>query len=601
MTRTVLLVDDEVEIGSALERLLRRDAYQILRATSSKEGMALLAEHDIGVIIADQRMPEMSGVEFLTQVKELYPHTMRIMLSGYADLGPVMEAINRGAIYRFFTKPWDNAVLAAEVQEAFRHRELALENNRLVHDLQSANDQLAQVNLDWEAALAYRDSEIERLTHYHPLTGLPNRQLFQARLERSLLQAQREQRMVAVMLLDLDRFAQVNHSFGHHAGDALLQLVASRLRAHAAAVDSFAHLGEDEFGFVLSAEVSARGSADFAQKLLDSIGGEPFAVAEQELFVSGCLGISLYPVDGVDAHTLFKKADAALHHAKAEGRGGFQFFETRMSAGARKQLSLETELHHALERGEFILHYQPKVEAASGNIVGMEALLRWNNQRRGLVSPGEFIPLLEETGLMLAVGEWVLDSACRQARAWQQAGLHTARISINISTLQFRQPDLLDTLRNIIEKNGLGQNTALIELELTESMLMKHVGGAGRLLGELREMGIRLSIDDFGTGYSSLGLLKQLPVTSLKIDRTFVVNLPHNRQDGAIVNAIIALAHGLGLSVIAEGVENDEQLEYLQAAKCDEVQGYLFCRPAAAEEMTRLLQSGASLNISGAL
>lgn len=598
MERTILLVDDEEDIGAALARLLRRDNYRILRAKSAAEGMKLLFDNEVGVVISDQRMPELTGVEFLTQVKELYPHTIRIVLSGYADIDAVMDAINRGAIYKFFTKPWDNETLRAEVLEAFRHHELILEKARLVKEIQTANDMLAQVNLEWEAAVEHRDRQIERISHYHPLTGLPNRQLFLDRLEQNLAHAQRDNRLVAIMLLNLDRFKQINDTLGHLLGDAVLQLVAERLKTRARAGDTITHLGGDEFGFVLPNMDSAQAAADFAQKLINSFVREPISVGDHELFVSICVGISLCPLDGVDANTLIRNANAALHHAKKEGCGNFQYYATQMNASARLRLAMETELHRALSRDEFVLHYQPKVDLASGEIIGMEALLRWQSPERGLVAPNEFIPLLEETGLILPVGEWVLRTACKQARAWQQLGLPNIRIAVNISALQFRQPDLAAVIEAIFKENDLDPNLGMLELELTESLLMKNTDGTIATLNQLHDFGIQFSIDDFGTGYSSLSYLKRFPISTLKIDQSFVQDISNNADDAAIVNAIVALGHSLGLSVIAEGVETIEQLDYLRTIQCDEIQGYLFSRPIPGEEMTRLLQNGCSLDLS---
>lgn len=596
MERTLLLVDDEEDIGAALARLLRRDGYKILRAKSAMEGLALLAAHKVGVVISDQRMPEMTGVEFLTQIKELYPRTMRIVLSGYADLNAVTDAINLGAIYKFFTKPWDNETLRVEVLEAFRHHELILEKERLTQEIQVSNHMLAEVNQEWAAAVTQRDVQIERISNYSALTHLPNRQLFLARLEQDMARAQRDNSLVAVISINLDQFKQINDSFGHLLGDRLLQTVAERLTQHARAGDTVAHMGADEFGFVLSEISSAQAVADFAQRLIESFASVPITIGSCEVFVSACIGIAIYPLDGVDANTLLKNADAALHHAKQDGRGSFQYYMPQMNATAWQRLTLETEMRRALERDEFVLYYQPKVSLTDGKIVGMEALLRWQSPERGLVAPDEFIPLLEKMGLILPVGAWAIDTACRQARTWQDAGLTAAHIAVNLSVLQLKQPDFVSMIRNILEKHKLDQGATLLELELTESLLMKGIDETIHTLNALQEMGVRLSIDDFGTGYSCLNYLKYLPINSLKIDQSFVRHLPENREDAAIVNTIVALGKGLGLNVIAEGVETLEQLNYLQKIGCNEVQGYLFSRPVPADEMTQLLQSSEMLN-----
>jgi len=596
MERTLLLVDDEEDIGAALTRLLRPYGYRILRAKSGHEGLALLAQHEAGVVVSDQRMPGMTGVEFLTQVRELYPNTVRIVLSGYADLDSVTDAINRGAIYKFLTKPWDNETLCANIMEAFRHYELILKKEQLMQEIQSANDLLAQVNLEWADAVLQRDKQIEHISHHNPLTGLPNRRMFLERLDQELAHAQRDGLLAAVVFINLDRFQQINSSFGHSTGDLLLQAVAGRLRKHIRADDTVAHLGGDEFGFILADIKGAQSAADVAQKLIDTFAREPVSVDGKEIFVTVCIGISVYPFDGVEMNTLVKNAGAALHHAKTVGGGNFQYYAAQMNATAWQRLTMQTELHRALELGEFALHYQPKVNLASGKITGMEALLRWQSPERGLVTPDVFIPLLEETGLILPVGAWVLETACQQAQAWRQTGLSTIHIAVNLSVLQFRQPNFAGTVRDILEKNGLIRNAEVLELELTESLLVKDLDGTVAMLHKLHDMGVGLSIDDFGTGYSCLSYLKYLPMDKLKIDQSFVRNLPENGEDAAIVNAIITLAHGLGLNVIAEGVETVEQLICLKTMKCNEVQGYLFSRPVPAAEMTLLLQNGAGLD-----
>jgi len=597
MERTLLLVDDEEDISAALTRLLRPYGYRILRATSGREGLALLTLNEVGVIVSDQRMPEMTGVEFLTQAKNLYPDTVRIVLSGYADLDSVTDAINRGAIYKFLTKPWDNETLCANILEAFRHYELKQEKEQLMRDIQSANDLLAQVNLEWADAVVKRDEQINRVSFYNPLTDLPNRRLFLERLDQELALAQRDGRLVAVMLINLDRFQQINSSFGHSVGDMLLQAVAGRLRIHVGAGETVAHLGGDEFGLVLTDITKAQNAADIAQKLAGTFAREHISIGDHEVFVTACIGIALYPMDGVNADMLLKNADAALHHAKEEGLGSFQYYAPQMNASAWHRLVFETELRRALERDEFVLHYQPKVNLTDGKITGMEALLRWQSTERGLVLPGEFIPLLEKTGLILPVGAWVLDTACRQAQVWKSAGLNAAHIAVNLSALQLRQPGFIDMVRNAIAENNLDQDIATLELELTESMLMKDMDGTIHKLNALQEMGVRLSIDDFGTGYSCLSYLKRLPVNTLKIDQSFVCHLPGNREDATIVNAIIALGKGLGMNVIAEGVETMEQMICLREMGCDELQGYLFSRPVPADEMTLLLQNGEVLNM----
>ena len=598
MERTLLLVDDEENIVAALTRLLRGSGYRILRAYSGKEGLELLANNHVGVIVSDQRMPEMTGVEFFSRVKELYPKTMRIILSGYADLDSVKEAINRGAIYKFFTKPWDAEALCATVHEAFEHYELAQKKEQLALEIQSANAMLANLNLELSKLVEQKNSQIERISHYDPLTNLPNRLLYLDRLGHELAHALRDNRMVAVMFVDLDRFKQVNDSFGYPAADWLLQAVAERLKSLVRASDTVARMGGDEFAFVLTGMKQAHEAGEVAQKILASFARDPLSVGDSEIFVSASLGISIYPFDGADAATLVRNADAALYHAKKEGRNNFQYYAAQMNASARQRLTLETELRRALEREEFVLYYQPKVDLGSGKITGMEALLRWQSAERGLVAPAEFIPLLEETGLILPVGEWVLHAACKQLQAWQTTGFPAIRMAVNLSALQFRQIDFAGIILDILKQNSFDPGTGSLELELTESMLMNNAEGTIATLDRLRETGVQFSVDDFGTGYSSLSYLKRFPIHSLKIDRSFVSGLEGNRDDAAIVAAIISLGHSLGLKIIAEGVETMGQLDCLRKMKCDEMQGYLFSRPVHAAEMTQLLQSGKCIDLS---
>lgn len=596
----MLLVDDEVDVGAALERLLRHDGYRILRATSALEGLELLEQHKVGVIISDQRMPGMSGVEFLTRVYELYPDTIRIVLSGSADFDSVTGAINRGAIYKFFTKPWDNEALRVDVMEAFWRHELAQEKERLLQEIQSANVLLSQLNLELASAMEHKDSQIKRIAHYDSLTALPNRLLFLDRLDQEVARANRDDQMVAVLSLDLDRFKKVNESFGHPVGDQLLQTVAKKLSSQIRACDTVARIADDEFAIVLTGVKATHAAGEVAQKILDSFAHSPISISDSEVFITLSIGISIYPVDGVNTTALLKSADTALHQAKREGRNNFQYYTVQMNATSWQRLKLETELRQALARNEFELHYQPKVDMDCNKIVGMEALLRWQSAERGLVTPAEFIPLLEETGLILPVGEWVLREACKQARAWQDAGIPDVHIAVNLSSLQFRQPDFAGSVLKIMQEHGLDPAMNGIELELTESLLLDNVARTIDTLNTLHEAGIRFSIDDFGTGYSSLSYLKRFPISSLKIDQSFVQDLSSNRDDESIVSAIIALGRSLGLSVIAEGVETAEQSAQLRRMGCDGMQGYLFSRPVPVAEMTYLLQNSANLFPAGA-
>jgi len=435
-----------------------------------------------------------------------------------------------------------------------------------------------------------RKSAEERLAYlaqFDTLTGLPNRHLFRDRLMQTMAQAQRGDWPMAVLFIDLDRFKLVNDSLGHAAGDKLLQEAAARLGKCLRSGDTVGRLGGDEFGAILADLRDPADTALVAQKIIDAL-AQPFTIEGQEAFISASIGITLYPEDSADAGALIMNADTAMYRAKEQGRSNYQYFMREMNERSLQRVQLDGALRRALERNEFRLYYQPKADLATGRICGIEALLRWQHPERGLVSPAEFIPVLEDTGMIVPVGEWVLRTACEQARAWQDAGLTVPVISVNLSARQFQQKNLDATVRGILEQTGI--DPGMVELEITESLLMHDPEGAEKILHSLKESGVKLSVDDFGTGYSSLGYLKRFPLDTLKIDRTFVRDITANSDDAMLTLAIISLAHNLRLNVIAEGVETEAQVDFLALHACDQIQGFYFCRPAPAEECGRMLR-----------
>jgi diguanylate cyclase (GGDEF)-like protein/PAS domain S-box-containing protein len=432
------------------------------------------------------------------------------------------------------------------------------------------------------------ENQIRHMAHHDALTGLPNRILLHDRIGQAIAQARRGGSVAAILVIDLDRFKNVNDSLGHQVGDGLLRSVAERLVGCVRGTDTVARMGGDEFVVVLVELRHAEDAGQVARKMLAAL-PRPINIDGHELRVTTSIGICAYPHDGEDAETLMRNADAAMYHAKETGRNNFQFFTRQMNIAANQRLLLEKDLRLALERKEFTLYYQPQLDLKTGDIVGFEALIRWPHVQRGMVVPMAFIPLAEETGLIGPIGEWALHRACTQARGWQALGYPQLQVSVNCSAQQFRLEGLVDMVARTLRETGLSASS--LELELTESIIVEHTEHVMARFKALDEIGVKLSIDDFGTGYSSLGYLKRFPIHELKIDQSFVRDISSDPDDAAIVSAIIAMAHGLGLRVVAEGVETTEQLAFLRKLGCDRAQGYYFSRPLPAEEIEPFLRN----------
>ncbi len=554
----VLLVEGNPADAQSVRETLAQagaDKFELTHLESLNDALPHLRDGEHDVVLVAQSLPDTQDPDAIARVVAAAPGVPIVMLGSVNDEALALQAVQAGAQDYLVKGQGDGHLLTRSIR-------YAIERKRA-------------------------DERLAYLAHYDAVTSLPNRALFRDRLTRALARADRNERSVALMFLDLDRFKAINDTLGHDAGDVLLKSVAERLVSGLRRVDTVARLGGDEFAVILEGIRRPEEAATVAQKLLTAM-ARPFTLDGQEVFVGLSVGIAMYREGGEDAKTLIRNADAAMYRAKEQGRNNFQFYKPEFNIQVLERLALESSLRRALEREAFLLYYQPQVDLASGRIIGMEALLRWQHPERGLMSPAEFIPVAEETGLIVPIGEWVLRQACTQNRAWQAAGLPPVRVAVNLSARQFRQRALAGTIARILNETGL--DPQYLELELTESLLMENTQASSSILAELKAMGLQIAIDDFGTGYSSLSYLKRFPIDTLKIDQSFVAEITTDPDNAAIVIAIIALAHSLRLKVIAEGVETEDQLAFLRAQRCHMSQGYLFCRPLPAEALTPWLR-----------
>ncbi len=560
----VLIADDDPGVRILAASGLEADGFEVAEVTTGGEALAYCQRKQPDLLVLDLNMPLVNGFDVCRILRRAAAvcATPILIMTGVEDLDSIKRALDAGAT-DFIRKPIHPALLA--------HRARYI------------------------LSASYAHAQLGRLANYDSLTGLANRQRFAERLEALVAKARSSKRVLALLYVDLDRFNRINDSLGQGAGDQVLQTVADRIRDRVRTTDAVSRvarlavsrLGADSFAVILSQIASEQAAGVIAHRLLHAI-AEPLVVAGQQVSTTASIGIAVYPRDGDDPASLVRCADVAMHNAKQHGGNNVRFFSSSMNAASRRRLTLENCLREALKREELCLHYQPKVDLASGRVTGMEALLRWEHPEMGTISPVEFIPIAEETGSMVGIGEWVLRTACGQNKAWQDAGLEKLRIAVNVSSVQFVHQDLLQTVERALRDTRLAPE--YLELEVTESLMMLNVSGSGRTLSGLRDKGVHVALDDFGTGYSSLAYLRSFPLDSLKIDSSFVADLTLDAGADGIIQAILAMAKVLELNVVAEGVETEDQADFLRSHGCNEIQGWLFSKALPAAEFENLVR-----------
>lgn len=583
------------EAFAQMPRIVARSLREWQLKTDREEAIAALRESELQLRKLSQAVEQSPSAVLITDLdgRIEYVNPKFTEVTGYARnevIGETPRILNSGQMDSLvYRQLWAHLAAGKRWQGELlnRHKQghLFWERAQIapLRDEQGCSTHYIAVKEDITVQKEY-EQQLRHMATHDELTGLANRTLFNNLLERAIPRAERSGHQVAVILLDLDRFKVINDSLGHAFGDELLCLVAQRLQQLVRETDTVVRFGGDEFIVLLPDISGAAAAGKVADKIMRCL-SRPYRIAERELVVTASLGLSMAPVDGKDGATLIRKADVAMYQSKRK-RDDYSFYTEKMNLHVFETLELENDLRRALDNQELVLHYQPKVDLKTGRIAGCEALLRWHHPQRGMVSPGKFIPLAEETGMIAPIGSWVIEEACRQSLAWQATGYPPIRIAVNLSARQFRQGDLVTLVGNLLQQTGL--SAELLELELTESMVMDNPQQTAKTLSDLKHLGVSLSLDDFGTGYSSLNYLRRFPVDSLKIDQSFISDVASDRSGASVVASIIDIAHNLNLLAIAEGVETEEQRDFLVTQGCDLMQGYLFSRPLPAPDFIKL-------------
>jgi diguanylate cyclase (GGDEF)-like protein len=614
MNRRILVIDDNAAIHSDFRKVLGADGddasalaaaelailgeaplqavnrgFEVDSAYQGQEGVAKIRQavaegRPYAMAFVDMRMPPgWDGLETIERLWGIDPEMQVVICSAHSDRDwtDVVSRLNNSDQLLVIKKPFE----AVEVVQSANALTRKWQNERMVRrQVETLEQEVTARTHGLETA----NKQLRHLATHDALTGLPNRVLMDDRIGQCIALADRQKQTFAVIVLDVDRFKMVNDSFGHRVGDELLKEVALRLKGVVRDVDTVARLGGDEFVLIITQSPEADAAENVAARIIEVM-QTPVRIAGIDVHTTSSMGIAFYPRDASTIEALLAHADAAMYFAKQKGRNNFQCFMPRMDTATQEKVRLETDMHVALERGQFQLHYQPKVNTATGAMHGAEALLRWTHPELGEIPPSKFIPIAEESGLIGAIGAWVVREACRQARAWQDNGLPSLRVAVNLSASQFRQGDLLSIIRDALDTAGL--EARFLEVELTESVVMSDPEESIAILEQLSAMGVLVSVDDFGTGYSSMSYLRRLPIDKIKIDRGFIGEVISRPDDASIVRAIVSLAHSLKLKVVAEGVESVEQLEFLKTLGCDQYQGFHFSPALPAAQFEALVRA----------
>ncbi len=614
----VLVVDDSDVIRSAIREILEIGNLQVIDACDGKEALEYINESFNNnnlpdLVLLDVVMPKMNGISVLQMLRTTYTKIQLpiILVTSQGSSREMVQALDLGA-NDYVTKPIDFDVLWARITNQLMQKQaaefLCSAQRSLEQKIKQRTAELKLINQKLEKEIEVRvltEKKLKKQASYDALTGLPNRSLASDRLKQTLVRAKRHNLKPCVAFLDLDNFKYINDTFGHAAGDDLLKEAAKRLTDCARGSDTVARLGGDEFLLILDDDDKTKdhlpelGIRHVAERIINSF-AKSFVINGQELNITTSIGFAVYPKDGEDCNKLMRHADAAMYRSKKDGKNTYCFYSPEMTVQAKLRMNVETQLRHALDRNEFYIEYQPIVNLKSGEIVKAEALLRWDCEKLGMITPGYFIPVAEETGMIVPIGKWVIKKACEQVKIWHDSGEKNICITINVSARQFQSDSsLVETICDSLKRNNLPSDA--IQLELTEGILLEETNNSADIMKQIENMGIKLLIDDFGTGYASLSYLQRYNFDSLKIDRSYIDSVLRSDQDARLVQAVIAMANSLGLSVVSEGVENKEQLEFLLAANCDFMQGYYFSKPVSADTFAGLLKKNQQDKKTGTL